>query len=244
MFYFGIPSYKRAHKQLTLEYLLSMGYEKEQIVIATQTKDDYKEYTERYGEKATVVYGEGSCVGDNRNNILNSLPKGVKIVMLDDDIKCIQELNKDGKLQDIKDKSHLNEVFNGFFDYCEKHNANIWGVYPVSNAYFMKRKIDNKNILAGFVLGVVNGTFLFNREFKIKEDYELCCRQIKTGYNCVRFNWITAKVKYKTNDGGCQDNSRNDVNLKCTNRLVEMYPNLVKMNTSKQGEVRYVGKRQ
>ena len=95
-FVFCIPSYKRAFEQLTLDYLESMEINKERIYISTQTKDDFKEYSEKYGQRANIIYNEGTCVGDNRNNILNNFKEGTKIVMLDDDLKFI------GKLQNKK----------------------------------------------------------------------------------------------------------------------------------------------
>lgn len=239
MFYFGIPSYKRAKNQITLEYLTKLGYDKKQIIISTQTEEDYCEY-KIYEDKATIIYGAGNCVGDNRNNILKYIKTGDYVVMLDDDIKCLQKL-QNGKLIDINTKSELDKFVENAFDYCNKNNSRIWGVYPVNNAYFMKTKIDKKNILIGCVMGLKN-EFKFDRLFRTKEDYELCCREISRGYNCVRFNHITANAKHRTNNGGCKDDWKYEINKKCADMLIQKYPNLIKRNSKKLDEVRYVGK--
>lgn len=241
MFFWGIPSYKRGHEQQTLQYLKKLGYNPRQIIISTQTEDDYKEYQQKYGKDATIIYGNGNCVGDNRNNILNFIEKGCNIVMLDDDVKCLQKLSN-GKLINVETREELDKFINNAFDYCEKNNARLWGVYPVSNAYFMKNTIDKKNILIGCVLGLKN-EFLFNSEFRTKEDYELCCREISKGYNCVRFNNVTVNAKHKTNAGGCKDDWKFEINKRCADMLIQKYPTLIKRNNKKPEEVRYVGKR-
>lgn len=241
MFYFAIPSYKRGKEQPTLKYLTEMGFEKKQIYISTQTEEDFNEYSAKYGEYATIIFAKGSCVGDNRNNVLNALPKGSHIVMLDDDIKALQIL-ENNKLRDITTKEELETLINNAFQYAKSNNSRLWGVYPVNNAYFMKRTIDKKNILIGCVLGLIN-EFQFDREFRTKEDYELCCREISRGYNCVRFNYITVNAKHKTNDGGCKDDWKYEINKSCADKLIAKYPKLIKRNMKKLEEVRYVGER-
>ena len=241
MIYFGIPSYKRAEKQLTLNYLHNLGYTKEQIIISTQTEDDFKEYKSLYNDKAVIVFGLGNNVSDNRNNILKNIPNGERVVMLDDDIKSLQKL-VNGKLQYIDTKEELDKFIENAFDYCKKNNARIWGVYPVCNAYFMKNTIDKKNILIGCVLGLKN-EFLFDNQFRTKEDYELCCREMKQGYNCVRFNNVTANALHKTNAGGCKDVWKFEINKKCADMLIEKYPMFIKRNSKKLDEVRFIGKK-
>jgi hypothetical protein len=91
------------------------------------------------------------------------------------------------------------------------------------------------------VLGIENNE-LFNPDFRTKEDYELCCREMTKGYNCVRFNNITANAKHKTNDGGCKEDWKYEINKKCADMLIEKYPRLIKRNSKKLDEVRFYGK--
>lgn len=241
MFYFGIPSYKRSHEQLTLKYLKNLGYNPSQIILSTQTEEDYLEYKTKYENDCIVIYGKGNCVSDNRNNILKFLQKSVNIVMLDDDIKSLQKL-VNGELIDINTKEDLDKFIENAFNYCKINRARIWGIYPVNNSYFMKHTIDKKNIVIGCVMGIKN-EFLFDTKFRTKEDYELCCREISNGYNCVRFNNVTANAKHKTNEGGCKDDWKFEINKKCADMLIEKYPILIKRNSKKLDEVRYIGKR-
>lgn len=240
MFYFGIPSYKRGEQQDTLKYLVSLGYPKEQIILSVQTKEDYEIY-KQYENICTLIYNEGNCVGDNRNNILNYIADGSQVVMLDDDIKYLQQL-KNENLENITTKEQLDKFINNAFDYCKKNNARIWGVYPVQNPFFMKKSIDKQNLIIGCVMGLIN-CFRFDRQYRTKEDYELCCREISKGYNCIRFNHITADAKHKTNLGGCKDDWKYEINKHCADMLIRSYPKLVKRNMKKLDEVRFIGQK-
>lgn len=49
-FYFGIASYNRKDRQPMLRLLNSLGYPKEQILLAVQCEQDFKEYEPIYGD--------------------------------------------------------------------------------------------------------------------------------------------------------------------------------------------------
>lgn len=244
MFYFAIPSYKRLDNQLTLQYLKKLGYNKEQIVISTQTEEDYTKYTEKYGNEATIIFKQGNCVGDNRNTLLKHFNSGEHIVMLDDHTKALQYLDKDNKLRDYETKEELDKFINNAFDYCRKNNAVMWGIYPVYNAYFMSKKIDKCNIIIATCMGIiVNERYLFDREYKTKEDFELCCRIINDGKNVARFNFVVANTTHRNLSGGCKEVWDSGVNTISYNNLLKKYPILLAPNTRRVGEVRYIGRK-
>ncbi len=229
-FIFGIPSYKRCEEQLTLDYLESMGYSKEQIYISTQTKEDYENYLNKYGERANIIYNEGSCVSDNRNTLLNNFPKGTKMIMLDDDLKFVGHL--DNKQIKPFTKDELHNFLNDAFDYTQKNNALIWTGYPVENGFFMSNTIDKKNFGVGCIMGIIIDDYRFNSDFKIKEDFEICLHTIKDGYNCIRFNFIHAKGKHKSK-GGCEEFWKNNKDDECTRKILLKYPTLIKRGNKK-----------
>lgn len=245
-FVFGIPSYKRPERQKTLEYLSGMGYGKDEIVISTQTEEDYKAYTERYGDKATVIYTEGHCVGDNRNNLMEWCylnRKQHRLVMLDDDITAVKIL--DGtKSRAITDRQELDERIIRCFEMAHSHNAPLWGVYPVDNDFYKKNQTLEKSLLIGTMLGVFwTGvkTLRFNPDFKVKEDYELCCRVMSVKMNCLRFDFLSVQADHYSK-GGCESEWNGEANVDCALKLVEKYPNLVELQRKKLGEVRAIFK--
>lgn len=236
---FGIPSYKRGAKQRTLQMLIDYGYEKEDIVISTQTEEDYREYSEKYGEFCEVIFTPGDSVTKNRNSILRHFGRGEWVVMLDDDISGFYKLNS-GKLERINSIEELDSMVVDFFEFAKAHNALIWGLYPVKNQFFMKNTIDTSNIV-NTCLGIINEV-RFDESFIAKEDIELCCRVISAGLNVIRFNFICYDAKHR-NKGGCYDVWNSDENEKVSERLVFLYPNLLKINRRRRGEVLFTGAR-
>lgn len=236
---FAIPTYKRADKQLTLNMLKEFGYSKEDIIMSTQTEEDYKTYTEKYGNDCTVIYKEGHSVTDNRNTLIDYFEKGQWVIMLDDDIKGFYKLAGKG-LTKIETKEEIDKMFNDFFEYTEKNKGKMWGVYPCKNAFFMKQSI-NKRDIVNSCLGIIIDE-RFDESFTAKEDIELCCRYINKGYKVIRFNFITYDVRHKQK-GGCYDSWKSNLNEIVSNRLVAKYPNLLKLNSKRKGEVLYCGTR-
>ena len=236
---FAIPTYKRVEKQLTLQMLKKFGYTKEDIIMATQTEDDYTAYKNKYNEDCIIICREGHSVTDNRNTLIDYFDKGQWIIMLDDDINGFFKLT--GKsLTKIETKEEFDKMINDFFIYTEKNNGKMWGVYPCKNAFFMGQSINKKDIVNS-CLGIIVDE-RFDENLKAKEDIELCCRYIKNGYNIIRFNFITYDVKHKQT-GGCSDVWKTQENEIVARKLVYKYPSLLKLNSRRRGEVLYCGKR-
>lgn len=227
---FGIPSYNRSERQITLDYLESMGIPKENIYISTQTEEDYKIYLEKYGNRANIIYGKGDCISDNRNNLLNYFNKGTRLLMLDDDLKFVGFKNNK-KIEKASSDKFL-KFINDAFDYSERNHALIWGGYPVSNGLFMSQSIDKKNVVVGCMMGIIIDEYRFDKNFKLKEDLDFCLQTIKDGYNCIRFNFVNANCKFKVK-GGCFENWQNNEDDIMTKRILLKYPKLIKKGNKK-----------
>lgn len=236
---FAIPTYKRADKQLTLQMLKDFGYKKEDIVMSTQTKEDFEQYNDKYGSECSVIYREGHSVTDNRNNLIDHFEKGQWVVMLDDDITGFFKL-AGKKLVKIETREEFETMLNDFFKYTEANNGKMWGVYPCKNAFFMGQSINKKDIVNSCLGLIIDQRFDDN--LKAKEDIELCCRYIKSGYNVIRFNFITYDAKHR-GKGGCSDVWKSNENEIVSKKLVMKYPKLLRLNTKRKGEVLYCGTR-
>lgn len=239
-FKFAIPSFHRAENQRTLKMLVDLGFQKDEIVLSTQTAEDYKDYSARYGDRCEIIYKDGNCAADNRNTIIKAFHHGAWIMMLDDDIDAFYVL-KGKTLQKIDTREHLEKMFTSFFEYTEKNGGKLWGIYPVKNAYFMKGTINKRSLVCG-CLGIINCQEFDNR-YRTKEDFEYCCRIMRSGANVIRFNFVTCDIKFKI-QGGCHDDWGNiKENQQIAYDLVTRYPDLVKLNPSRRGEVLFCGKR-
>ncbi len=239
-FVFAIPTYNRPNEQLTVEYLSSCGVDKDLIYCFVQTKEDETKIKKKYGNLCNVVFGKANSHSSNCNNAFSYFDEGAKIVLIDDDVKSLDYLSKDGKkLIKVEDADKLFSIITKCFKYAINKGAYIWGVYPVHNAFFMKHSVDDKNLCISAIWGVVN-KYKMNEAFRVKGDYELCCRMINEGLNVVRFNNLALNAKHYSK-GGCEDDWKNDeVTEKCCNMLLEMYPNIVVPHSSRKNEVRFV----
>lgn len=230
-----IPSYKRSEKVTTIDFL-GDAFTKDEIIIGTQTEEDYVLYEQRYGGKATVIYKAGTCCGDNRNNLLAYCQENgiTETLQLDDDIRHIRTMY-DQKLKG----SDFRCLMEKCFEISRENGIILFGSYATDNKLSMK-KTASRNLIVGMLSGILDTSIRYDRKFKIKHDYELCLRLMQQGKSVVRFNSFSAVAAHKS-AGGCSDAwKRNDYKVEAE-WLVEAYPKLVKLHPNKIGEIKFIG---
>ena len=187
--FFGIASYKRPDNQRTLDYLERLGINKEKIILSVQTLED-KEAYEKAGIRKRVgrlIYRAGRNVSDNRNTLLDSVPPGTRLVMLDDDINAICRL--DGKeLRKIESRDEFYSMLKKGYALAARHRTVGFGLYPVKNAFFMSNGYVERNVVIGTLFAIVNTDLRFDTEMATKEDFEFCCKAIRRYGSFVRLN--------------------------------------------------------
>ena len=204
----AIPSYKRADilKNKTLKLLKEQKIPKNKIDIFVANEEEaniYKNTLNKYYNN--IIVGVKGCAAI-RNFITNYYKLGTKIVSIDDDIEDIQELhfydqeNKKANGSIWKKPKLQNLIFLGFME-CIKNNCSLWGVYPVTNYFFMNLNItyDLKFILGNF-FGYINKGFQVN--VNTKDDYERTIQNYIEYGKVVRFNNVALKTNYMSMDGG------------------------------------------
>lgn len=237
--FIAIPSYKRAHEQLTLDYLERVGFPKEMIIMSVQTEEDFQLYKEAGIDKRVgkLLYRPGDCISDNRNALLDFLNVGDYVIMLDDDIKAILSLQND-KLVLIEYFGMLMNLFLRGFAEASKAGTVGFGLYPTDNAYFMSDTVATRTIVDGMFFGLINTRLRFDPRFKVKEDYEFCCRAIEKYGAFVRLNNFATRAKSHSK-GGCEEAwADKQGRIDEANFLVSKYPELLIINTRRTtGEV-------
>lgn len=231
-----IPSYKRAGKVTTLDFLGDV-FSKSEIIIGTQNKEDYKAYSDLYGDKATIIYKEGNSVGENRNNLLEYCQEhGItECLQLDDDMRCV--VTKDKKKLKGKEFRNLMEKC---FSLCRENGVTMFGGYCCENPFMMSNTA-KPNLIVGMLCGILDTSIRYDANFRIKEDYELSLRLMSRGKRVIRFNSFGASAAHKT-AGGCSADWKSEDFQKWAQLLVDAYPDLVKLNPSKIGEIKFIGK--
>lgn len=231
---FQIPSYDRENKQLTVNLLHELGYPKEQIVVGVDNSEQKEKYDAVIGDIATVVDCNSTNCAEARYALLKPVKPGEYVVTLDDDITAFSRYLDKRTLEPYKDKESFDGLLERCFDFAKKHNAYLWGGYPVVNPYFMKETIDLRNVTLATFMGVIAGPFNFNPEWKVKEDYEICLREMYAGLNCIRFNYIVAEATHHTPGGAMRQWSSGQDEL-FTKRLCKKFPQFIAPSKNASG---------
>lgn len=231
-----IPSYQRAGSVTTLDFL-GDAFTKEEIIIGTQDKEDYEKYQECYGNRATVIYKDGTCCSDNRNNLLEYLEKrGIKeTLQLDDDIRYARTMYR----QKIAGKQ-FRELIESCFELCRKNDVVLFGSYATDNPLMMT-KTARPNIIVGMCTGILDTSIRYEPKFLIKHDYELSLRMMSQGRRVVRFNSFSVTACHRSS-GGCSEAWKRKDYIVEAQWLADAYPDLVKLHPTKKGEIKYIGR--
>lgn len=236
---FQIPSYDRVGKQSTVKMLHDWGIPKEAIWVGVHDENAQKDYQNDIGDFATVMCCNINNVGGKRNYLLSQAKRGQKVVIMDDDIQRIQWMDDSEQMHDIQSSEEFMRLLDYCFTFTSKCNSVLWGTYPVVNPYFMSYTVDVNNILICTFMGTVAGTFNFNKDAIIKEDMELCLRNMASGLNVVRFNFIVADAKHRT-QGGAHDEWKSGIDDEISRGLCKRYPNLVSYSKSNASKLRFL----
>lgn len=234
---FYIPSYKRPLRCITVDYLLSCGVGFSDIYISTQTEEDLQAYSEQYGHKCNVIYAPAnSCAGNRNSCILHARSTNCeRFVLMDDDVISIMSFLP-------KRDTPINRGnFAQFIEGVERllnSGVSLCGLYPISNNMFaLKQPRISKTIVVGVFLAFGTNKHLFNPEFKIKDDFELSLRLISGGASVVRLNWFYSKIILHA-AGGCKDDYDSGYSSYFGDKLLTMYPDLLKRGR-KKGEIAF-----
>lgn len=236
---FQIPSYDRVGKQSTVAMLHVMGIPKEDIWVGVHDEEAKAQYEADIGDRATIYNCNISNLGGKRNFLLSMAERGQKVVIMDDDIDSIDYMDADGEMHTIADGGEFLRMLDYCFGFTSKCNSVLWGTYPVVNPYFMSHTIDLNNLLICTFMGTVAGTLNFDKESIIKEDMELCLRNMANGLNVVRFNFIVADAKHRTK-GGAHDEWKSGIDPAVSKALCRKYPKFVAYSDSNASKLRFL----
>ncbi len=240
-----IPSYKRYKTltQKTLSVLETHNILPKIIYVFVANENEKKLYIDILDRKyhKNIIIGKVG-LRDQRNFIQQYFPIGTNIVEMDDDIKEIYELshvsltNKYNKK--MKPISDLDTFIQNAFQSCTNAKLNLWGVYPIDNAYFMNNNVTTDlRLIVGPFWGMINrhdNDLIL--ELNEKEDVERTIKYFVKDGGVMRFNNVSIETTYYKTPGGMQSNGvdRKAEALKSANYLVKKYPKLVTMNMNKK----------
>ena len=180
-------------------------------------------------------------ITDTRNWILENTDEKW-VVFLDDDAKNVG-YNKleERKTKPIKimDEGFWVEEFLKYFDLTEQLGYKIWGTRTESSARgtYPYKPFLTRSYVTASCMGIVNdGEYLFDPEFKVKEDYEICLRHIKDKGGILAVRYLHWQNEHWTTDGGCKDYRTIEMERDAIKKLIKLYPNMISSAKRKANE--------
>ncbi len=229
----AIPSHKRSQtiNQRTLRYLADAGIERDRVrvFVAPEQLETYLADTDKglYAEIIPSALG----IRENHNFITSYYPDGQLLVRADDDLKHLATKVNHKQLEPIM---NLDEWIQAAFLQALDLGATIWGIYPISNPFFMKQKLRTE---LSFLIGQFFGSVNRHSEVlqaEIKEDYERAILRYITDGAILRMDFMCAVAGgVGKNAGGLQTMDRKAMNQRGTDYLLATYPQYVKLKAAK-----------
>jgi hypothetical protein len=234
----AIPSYKRPDilRDRTLTMLREYGIPRSRIHVFVATPDEYARYKATldpatYGHMHVAVPGMAAV----RNFITEFFPVGKAIFNIDDDARGVIEWKEGAKRNEQPLRDLAGTITQGFRD-AKRLGYRLFGFYPVANGYFMKPgppTTDLRYIIGGF-WGIYNPGKILNITLDDKEDYLRSVMMYLLDGGVIRYTHISPQFNFYAGEGGMQEErtmNRIDASARA---MVEAFPGLVKLNTTKK----------
>jgi hypothetical protein len=218
----------------TLTTLLQGGINPSQIYIFVANEQEKKKYEDVIPSTMyhKIIIGKKG-IANQRIFIKHYFKEGDYVVSIDDDVEGLFKLSGD-KLVHMK---QVKTFFEHALEELKKEKKYMWGIYPVRNPFFMKKKTFKG---LSFVIGALHGyivrhdkTLEPSQQSEGKEDYEQSILYYLKDGGVIRFNDVTIKTKFLAKGGLGQD--RFERNKLSANYLKKKYPDLVTIFHRKNG---------
>ncbi len=123
------------------------------------------------------------------------------------------------------------QEFSKLFDVAEGMNYKIWGVATdgAPRGNYPYKPFMHYSYVTASCMGMINdGSYYFDEDFPVKEDYEICLRHIKERGGILAARYLFWKNYHWTGEGGCKDYRTQDMELAAIKKLMKMYPGMIR----------------
>lgn len=232
----AIPSYRRhlIVGQKTLRHAAECGIPRERIHLFV-TPEEHAAYVHAVDPGLVgeiLPLSTAQDIAATRNAIVDHFHTG-KVVSMDDDLNGMLQLAGD-RLVPIHDWAQL---FDMGFALAEKNFANLWGVYPVTNHYFMRNKprVGLALCLTGCHGQILRGRACERVSLPCKEDYERTLQHFMADGAVVRMEWVAMDTVVYKGPGGFNGVRTVEHSKFAVDELMRRFPGLVKGKRAKTG---------
>jgi len=238
-----IPSYKRPDTIIkkTLKCLYETDIAKD-IYVFVANEDEEKIYNEKLKdyEDITVVKGVRG-IPNQRNFIQRYFDEGEYLVFIDDDIKSLKGMNKQGKIVKC---TAIHEFVQKAFQQAEGLKFKMWGINSTISNLEMKQTVSVGLIyIVGNFYGLINTSEVFvdeGEEIKAranfsagKESHERALKMYDKYGGVLKYRAFGVLSNYWGEEGGHQESRNNEGEKQATEYLHNKYKLLTNMRIYK-----------
>lgn len=238
---YAIPSRARAAtlvaKTLPLLDRLGIPWTDRHVFIDPPELDEYLRVLDAAGQRV-VLHPGAPGMAAQRNAIHDAIEPGERFVTIDDDMRDLAIADDPKTLRPIEPDEWAEVVETGF-EMLDDLGARLWGLYPVPNPYFMKRRISTRlTYIGGGLWGCVNrlDDDALRSTLEYRDDWERSVKCYLADGAVIRFDYVTWRTEGYHGKGGMQtDGDRTyEATLADCEELVRRYPDLVTLNLTKK----------
>jgi len=242
----AIPSYHREEsiKYNTLAVLESYNIPQNKIKIFV-SDPELQSYQESVKNVEIIPSRQGLI--NNRDFIRHYFPEGKRIVYMDDDIQGFfsvcdftdnHQTCNNYKKENIGKHYYkkqiplpdLHKFIEHSFAILDKENANLGGIYPISNGFFAKhRYTTNLRYIIGAFYLERNIHNLNLKGLDYGEDFERTCMFFHRDKKVIRFESVLLKSAYYKGNGGLVETRTVDKTKEAVELLFSLYPSYLKI---------------
>ena len=186
-----------------------------------------------YENKIVGIPTEVKGITATRNWILKE-NENRNVFFIDDDLQYfgyVERSEEKYKVKRLNSEEIAIKEIEKLFEITYQLGAKINGFFTVGNNltnYSWNPFLFN-GVCLGSCMGIINdGTYYFDEEYEVKEDYELTLRNIKDGRPTVRTNILFMQHEHTQTAGGCRDSKRILKEKKALKMLIKNYPGMIK----------------
>lgn len=225
----AIPS-KNRFKKITSQKVFRNG-------VFFVPENEVEKYKSEIDNQIVGVPEKYNGITKTRNWILKNHPNE-NVLFVDDDIREIGTF-QEGKRINLKNHAGGDQIENEFkklFDITNGIGFKIFGVeaggskfanHPLSPLSF-------KGIINGSCMGIINdGSFYFDEQFEVKEDYDIVLRHYKKHGGILKCRYFYIRTFHWENDGGCVDYRTDKMEDDAISLLEKRFPLMVKRGMRK-----------
>lgn len=220
----AIPSRNR-FKNCTTQKVFESGV----FFVPQREEEQYKKHVKN---QVVGIPDEYDGITKTRNWILKNNPNQ-NVLFVDDDIREIGTF-QNGKRINLKDHTGgkiIETEFKKLFDVTSQIGFKIFGVEAGGSKYANHplTPLAFKGIINCSCMGIINdGSFFFDEQFKVKEDYDLALRHYKKHGGILKARHFFVRTHHWENIGGCVDYRTDQMEEDAIELLKKRFPLMIR----------------